>query len=122
MNTKVYSNKELELSVRDQDDAIRVSWTGRSTARDPVAFIGPILSEALARSAADDKQLVLDFQALVYMNSSTITPVIRILHEVKKGKSRVLVLYKKAAKWQELSFSALTVFESDDARVEIRGV
>ena len=121
MNTKTYANKELLLEVRHQDDAIKVAWAGRSTARDPVAFIGPVLSEALLRSAEGDKKLVLDFQALEYMNSSTITPVIRVLHEAKKGKSRVLVLYKKAAKWQELSFSALTIFETDDDRIEIRG-
>ena len=64
---------------------------------------------------------MLDFQALEYMNSSTITPVIRVLNEAKKGQGRLLVLYKKAAKWQELSFSALTIFETDDKRIEIRG-
>jgi len=121
MNTKTFSNEGFQLEVQYQDHAVEVVWTGRSTARDPVAFIGPVLSEALARSVEGDKQLVLDFQALEYMNSSTITPVIRILHEAKRGKHRVLVLYNKAAKWQELSFSALTIFETNDEHIAIRG-
>jgi hypothetical protein len=122
MNTKVYSNKELQLEVRHDHDAVRIVWTGRSTARDPVAFIGPVLAEVLARTADAGTPIVLDFRGLEYMNSSTITPVIRILHEAKKGKNRVTVLYQRAAKWQELSFSALTIFETDDKRIEIRGI
>jgi hypothetical protein len=122
MNTKVYSNQELKLEVRYEADAVRVAWTGRSTARDPVSFIGPVLSGVLSRCVEAGEQLVLDFQGLEYMNSSTITPVIRILHEAKKGSARVLVLYQRAAKWQELSFSALTMFETPDKRIEIRGI
>jgi hypothetical protein len=122
MNSRVYSNKELQLDVRHEDAAIRIVWTGRSTARDPVAFIGPVLSEALARSAESGHELVLDFRGLEYMNSSTITPVIRILNEAKKGRSKLVVVYQRAAKWQELSFSALTIFETEDKRIEIRGV
>jgi hypothetical protein len=121
MNPKVYSNQELKLEVLHQDDAVRIAWKGRSTARDPVVFIGPVLADVLARSADGQKQIVLDFQGLEYMNSSTITPVIRILHEAKKGRARVLVLYQRAAKWQELSFSALMMFETPDKRIEIRG-
>jgi hypothetical protein len=122
MNGKVYSNKELQLDVKYEDHAIRIAWTGRSTARDPASFIGPVLAEALARSTEAGKELVLDFQGLAYMNSSTITPVIRILHEAKKSRGKVVVVYQKSAKWQELSFSALTIFETEDKRIEIRGV
>jgi hypothetical protein len=122
MNSKVFSNKELQLEVRHEADGVKILWTGKSTARDPVAFIGPVLSEALARATDAGKQLVLDFRALEYMNSSTITPVIRILHEAKKGRGSVVVLYQRSAKWQELSFSALAIFKTDDARIDIRGV
>ncbi len=55
------------------------------------------------------------------MNSSTITPVIRLLHEAKRGGARVTILYKQTLRWQELSFSALTIFQTDDERIQIRG-
>jgi hypothetical protein len=122
MNGRVYSSKELSLDVRHDEGAVTVVWTGRSMAREPVTFIGPILAEAYRVGAEAGAPLVLDFRALEYMNSSTITPVIRILREASKGTGRVLVLYQRAAKWQELSFSALTIFETKDQRVEIRGV
>jgi hypothetical protein len=122
VNHKTYSSKELQLDVRYDDDATKVAWMGRSTARDPASFIGPVLTEALQRTAETGKEIVLDFRTLEYMNSSTITPVIRFLHEAKRSQARVLVLYARAARWQELSFSALTVFETADKRIEVRGM
>ena len=44
MSGKVYSNKELTLDVQHADGAVTVVWTGRSTARDPMTFIAPILA------------------------------------------------------------------------------
>jgi hypothetical protein len=122
MNGKVYSNRELSLDVQHDDKTVTVVWAGRSTARDPMTFIGPILADALDKSVASGARLVLDFQSLQYMNSSTITPVIRLLRKASKGTGRVAVLYKRTAKWQELSFSALTIFATEDQRIEIRGV
>jgi len=122
MNGKVYSNRELSLDVRHDDKAVTVVWAGRSIARDPMTFIGPILAEARKASNDAGSPLVLDFRALEYMNSSTITPIIRLLRDAGKGTGRVVVLYQRAAKWQDLSFSALTIFATDDKRIEIRGV
>jgi hypothetical protein len=84
--------------------------------------MSPILGDALRRAVETGKGIVMDFQKLEYMNSSTITPVIRILHEAKKNGSKVHVIYQKGLKWQELSFSALTIFQTDDGRIQIRGV
>jgi len=121
MSRRVYSNNHLRLEVQRDDGETRVVWSGRSTAREPMVFIGPIITEALTESAAAGSKLVLDFRALAYMNSSTITPLIRLLRQASKGRERVLVLYQSAARWQEISFSALTVFETKDGRIEIRG-
>ena len=35
------------------------------------------------------------------------------------GKS---ILYRKSLKWQELNFTALEVFRTDDSRLEIKGL
>lgn len=120
--TSVHSKNDLRIGVKREDGEIRVVWEGRSTARDPVTFIGPILTSALVESTNSGTPLVLDFRGLVYMNSSTITPVIRLLREAGQGTGRVLVLYQRGIRWQELNFSALTIFETDDKRIEIRGV
>jgi hypothetical protein len=78
--------------------------------------------DLLRRSNDLKKRIILDFQKLDYMNSSTITPIIKILERAKRGKTQVTVLYKKILKWQDLSFSALEIFQTKDKRVEIKGL
>lgn len=119
--SNTYHHGDLRLETHDGASGPVVSWLGRSTARDPGNFLGPILTEHYRTATAAQKSLTLDFRKLEYMNSSTITPVIRLLHEAKKNGGKVTILYQAASRWQDLSFSALTIFATEDKRIEIRG-
>lgn len=122
MSSETFADRNLSLKVEDDGHVIRVDWRGKSTARDPGRFIAPILSKALDHSRKSGRPLVMDFTHIEYMNSSTITPIIRILDEAKRKGLTVTILYKRDLKWQELSFSALEIFQTEDGRIEIRGV
>ena len=56
-----------------------------------------------------------------YMNSSTITPIIKILERAKRSKVGVTVEYLAQLKWQDLIFSALEIFQTKDQRILIHG-
>ena len=112
----------LKIEVREDNDSIITYWTGKSVDRNPGKFITPILVDLFRKSSELKKRIILDFQKLDYMNSSTITPVIKVLERAKRGNAQVTVLYNKLLKWQELSFSALEIFQTTDKRVEIRGL
>lgn len=112
----------LRIEVQEDNDSIVACWSGKSVDRNPGKFITPILVGLLNKSSDLKKQIILDFQKLDYMNSSTITPLIKTLERAKSGKARVTVLYKKLLKWQDLSFSALEIFQTRDKRVEIKGL
>ena len=112
----------LKVEVKETIDAIVANWTGKSVDRNPSKFITPILVDLLKRSNEVKKRFILDFQKLDYMNSSTITPIIKILERAKKGNGQITVIYNKLLKWQDLSFSALKIFQTKDRRVEIRGL
>jgi hypothetical protein len=112
-NEQEYISNALALKVMDRADAIDVLWIGKSNERDPGKFILPILTSLLAQ-AAGARPIRMDFRQLTYMNSSTITPIIRVLDEAKRGSHRVSITYDKSAKWQELSFSALKAFATKD--------
>ncbi len=116
-----YSKNLLELTITEDDNAICVSWKGKSVDRDPSVFTGPILTEALEYCAGSGKKLLLDFQDLEFMNSSTITPVSKIIELGKKRSVRITILYRKSKNWQELNFSALRIFETKDGQIEITG-
>ena len=122
MTFLTFRQNALTLELRDDPQEVRVTWLGRSTSREPGEFIVPVLSRAVELGRLANKPVVLDFQPMTYMNSSTITPIIRLLGRALRTVNTVRVLYKKELKWQELSFTALEVFQTPDQRIEIRGV
>ena len=121
MSSETFTDRGLSITVNDRDQ-IYVEWQGKSTARDPGRFILPVLSRALGLADEQGKAVVLDFCKLEYMNSSTVTPLIRILDRAKRGNTLLTVVYNRALKWQMLNFTALEVFHTQDERIHIRGV
>jgi len=120
--TGLFTSDLLKIEVNEANDCIKVKWTGKSVHRKPSTFITPILVSALNKSSDCNKRLILDFRKLDYMNSSTITPIIKILERAKRGTNQITVLYEKSLKWQDLTFSALEIFETRDQRVVIKGL
>ena len=122
MPSQSFQQNALTLELRDEEAAVSLVWSGRSTVREPAPFIVPVLSRAVELGRTNQKPLVLDFQNMAYMNSSTITPIIRLLGKAMRTLNKVRVIYRKDLKWQELSFTALEVFQTPDQRIEICGV
>ena len=119
---KQYTNNALTIQVIEQDATIDVKWQGKSIDREPSKFLSPILIQVLNTASEMNKRIIMDFQNLKYMNSSTITPVIKILDRAKKSMAKITILYHKATKWQELNFTALEIFNTEDNRLEIKGL
>lgn len=118
---KTYTNNLLTIEVTESNDTIRAAWRGKSIEREPAEFITPILIGIIKSSSHEDKKVELDFRELTYMNSSTITPIIKVLDRAKRGSTRITVRYDKTLKWQDLNFSALFIFKTKDNRIEIEG-
>ena len=119
---ELFEDGLLQIELIENTNSITMAWTGKSTHRKPSEFISPILAETIRRSNASKKRIIMDFRRLEYMNSSTITPIIKILERAKRGATEITLLYNKSLKWQDLSFSALEIFETQDSKVEIKGV
>ena len=122
LKAEKYNNKHLSIEVVEHDSTIDVKWEGKSIDREPGKFISPILVKVMEMAAALNKRIIMDFQSLSYMNSSTITPIIKILDRAKTGVTKITITYQKTLKWQELNFSALEVFKTEDNRLEIKGL
>lgn len=121
-NAEIFTSNLLSLEVKENETSINIKWTGVSIEREPSKFITPILVNAIKNSSNRNKRIILDFRELAYMNSSTITPVIKILERAKRGETQIEVLYQKSMKWQDIIFSALEIFQTKDRRVEIKGL
>jgi hypothetical protein len=120
-NLETFTNNTLIIEVSEDDRTIKINWKGKSTDRDPSAFISPILSKALDSSTQYKKEMIIDFTELEYMNSSTITPISKIIEKGKNGTNKITINYQKDRKWQELSFSALKIFNTSDGRINFIG-
>lgn len=119
-NPERFSSSLLTLEKTVDEPSITIRFIGRSNERNPSKFIYPILSDALNQSAIDRKDIILDFMDLEYMNSSTITPILKILDKVRREETyRITITYNQSLKWQELSFSALKIFETKDKKIRI---
>lgn len=116
---KKYKNDQLTLELTESDDMIQVVWKGRSIARDPGEFITPLLVRIVKLSSNQAKRIIFDFTEMEYMNSSTITPIVKILERARRGSTRISVVYDAKMKWQELIFDALKIFATKDKRVVI---
>ncbi len=123
METKqTFTEDELTIELVEDPEQIALHWLGRSVQRNPGEFLIPILTDSLQKSLERNKAMIWNFRELQHMNSSTITPLIKALQIANKGTHRIQVLYKKEKKWQDLSFSALRVFETRDGRIKIVGL
>lgn len=118
---ETYTSGLLQIEIGENDSSIEITFLGKSTEREPGKFITPILSEVIQNSRKYNKGVSMNFLRLEYMNSSTITPIIRILENTKKSAENISILYDKTKKWQELCFTALKIFETKDGRIKITG-
>ena len=120
--TETFTSNLLQLEVKENEISFNIKWKGISIEREPTKFIAPILTNIIKKSSDRNKSVLLDFRELSYMNSSTITPVIKILERAKRSKTQIEVYYKKSLKWQDLIFSALEIFQTKDRKVQIKGI
>jgi anti-anti-sigma regulatory factor len=119
---KSLSNAQLQLELTEDENTILIRLQGKSILRDPNEFIMPVLQETIEDAGNQKKRIIIDFTDLVYMNSSTLTPIIKILEKIRMGDGKITLKYKKSLKWQDISFSALVIFQTSDNRIEIKGV
>ena len=121
-NTESFVSNLLNVEVTEQSDSIQMKWTGKSVDREPAKFLTPILIDLLEKGSDRNTRICMDFRKLDYMNSSTITPVIKIIERAKRGGVPITVYYRKSLKWQELTFSALEIFQTQDQMIQIKGM
>ena len=119
---ETYKNKLLIIEVTESEKSIYIKWFGKSSDREPSVFITPILNNALNDSSSNNKKIVIDFREVEYMNSSTLTPISKIIEIGKKCSQEISIIYNKSKKWQQLSFTALKIFETSDNRIQIQGM
>jgi anti-anti-sigma regulatory factor len=118
---ETFTHQQLSIELIEDEEAVLLQWRGRSDDREPGQFLVPLIVDALQRCGEGARPLVMDFTALEYMNSSSFSPLTRLLGRSSLGKNRVRLEYSRARAWQRLSFTALKAFETSDGRISVHG-
>ena len=116
-----FSAGTLKLEVRESAPGpIQLLWSGRSTDRDPVKLFGAYLSEVVALAESRKVAVELHFERLEYFNSSTITAILKTLHEAKQRHVKLVLVFDAAVKWQAVNFASMSQLFRDDNFLELR--
>jgi hypothetical protein len=111
-------NKNLTIRMIENQDQITLFWEGKCTLLYPSSFLTPIFQETLVFK----KKIIMNFIKLDYITSSTFAPIIKLLNEIKAGEQSIELLYDLGSDWQEHNFSALSLFCTDDKRIQVLGI
>ncbi|MCA9640145.1 MAG: hypothetical protein H6718_25690 [Polyangiaceae bacterium] len=96
-----YDHAGLKISVLKEREGVRVSWRGVSDTRDPSLILWPFLSELVGQLKG--ATVVLDFRDFEYMNSATVSPLIRFVKELDGVGAKSTLLFDVAQQWQRVN-------------------
>lgn len=115
-----FTSGELSIDVRHSAaGAIRLTWRGRSSARNPGTELNPFLSTILDEATSGRAPLELHFEELDYFNSSTVSVLWEFVGRARHAKVPLTFTYTESLGWQRMSFGALRVVARMDAGVQV---
>ena len=92
---------------------------GKSEARDPENLLNPYFDILL--NSLKDKEVILDFKSLEFMNSSTIPPIIRLMNNLEAEGISTKIIYNAKNYWQVFSFEVLEQLSSLMKNLTVKG-
>ena len=98
----------LEIKISKDSNRMVMTWLGQSDARNPSVDLNPYLDNVV--SGLKNSELLVKFDDLEYMNSSTVPPIIQFLKKLNTSEIKTLITYDSKSKWQAASFKALETF------------
>lgn len=104
MKIKTVKYGSLILLIENFDDRTILEWNGESNDKRPSEMLMPFFKNFIKRL---DKILVIKFDKLEYMNSSTIHPLILFIKKLNEKNIKTDIIYNKNSKWQKVSFEAM---------------
>ena len=118
VSVEQYERDGLTIRVRHSFQGAIVEWKGVSDSRDPAAFLTPYLARLLPR--LPNASVVIDFTGLEYMNSATVSPIIRFIRDLDNAAEDVLVQFSDVD-WQLTHLRCMKAIARTLKRVRVEG-
>ena len=98
-------SKSLEIVISKVGNKTSVAWIGQSDEVNPGLILNPYLDSLVEKLKGGG--VIVAFEKLDYMNSSTVIPIIRFITSLNDSGIKTTVTYDKKSKWQASSFKML---------------
>ncbi|MBP5449037.1 MAG: hypothetical protein J6Y01_02865 [Spirochaetales bacterium] len=109
----------IEAVVNPDKKVIELIWKGKSVDLKPDGFLLPYYDKIIAEAKNSGCSIDINFYHLIYMNSSTINSIIYFIKKLIADNIHSKVIYNKNLKWQELNFSTLKIFVTENGLFDI---
>ena len=109
----------IEVVQDKENKKIELIWKGKSVDLKPDVFLLPYYDKVITEAKNTDSTVDINFYHLIYMNSSTINSIIYFIKKLIAENIHSKVIYNKNLKWQELNFSTLKIFVSQNGLFDI---
>jgi len=115
-------NEALKIEVDGATtlDGVKLFWRGKSNSRHPGKVLDPYLSSLAEAAAGHGMKIEMHFEKLEYLNSSTVSSIIRFIRCAKEKDIELTIVYDESCNWQRLSFDALRIF-ADGRKLTLSG-
>jgi len=114
-----YIGKSLQIMIDTQEDHIKMTWIGQSDDKNPAETLNPYIENLI--DEFKDKTLIIAFEKLEYMNSSTVPPIIWFLKLLNQNQIDTEITYSAKTKWQSASFKALETLSLTMDTIRVTG-
>jgi hypothetical protein len=115
-----FTEGELTIDLLVAGKCMTLTWKGRSIDREPGKALTPFFAGVL-KQVDKAHEVVIDFRPFVYMNSSTVQPILSFCKEASVAAKNVRVLYDQKQHWQRLSFAAVRTLSVVWGNVSVEG-
>jgi hypothetical protein len=119
MDNLTQGTLSIEAAVNQDKKVIELVWKGKSVDLKPDVFLLPYYDKVINEAKNTDCSVDINFYHLIYMNSSTINSIIYFIKKLIAENIHSKVIYNKNLKWQELNFSTLKIFVSENGLSDI---
>lgn len=97
---------ELKINVRQGNQQIILSFSGRSDSPAPGQFLNPYFNKVVEEI---DQELVLEFMDIKFINSPTMPPLMFFFLNLERKGIKTTLYYDKDSRWQTATFKAFKI-------------
>ncbi|NUP07820.1 MAG: hypothetical protein HOW73_17365 [Polyangiaceae bacterium] len=114
---ELFSEQALSIEVCDTGAGVRVTWRGKSDIREPDNKLIPFLDQLAER--LKNRKVTIDFRRFEYMNSATVSPIIRFVRRLDRNAASTVLVYDPLIDWQRVNFLCMKTIARTLAHVEV---